>query len=70
MIMMLKEDSEFHQRILKAEQMLDELGISISYHQASEGISITDTRSGRIFMTFQDIEYTFPRSCECRWKLV
>lgn len=68
----LKQDSLLYKRILKAEEFLDKLGLKITYHNASDGIMIEDTKTGDVYSSVPDggsVEYTFPRNCDCRWKL-
>jgi len=64
----LKENSELFERILKAENYLDELGLRITYYNASEGIWIEDLKSGNRFKTV-DQEMNFPRSLDTRFFL-
>ena len=66
----LKQDSELMNRILKVEEILSELNLSIGYICASDGIYIEDKLTGNKYYC-RDIEYIFPRYCESsfiRWK--
>lgn len=64
----LKESSELYQKILKAENCLDELGLRITYGSASDGIWLEDQETGEMFITL-DKEMTFPRSIETKFYL-
>lgn len=71
-IKVLKEDSLLHKKIIDAENYLDKLGLRITYYNASDGIMIEDTKTSNIYCPLVDggaVEYDFPRSCDCRWKL-
>ena len=60
----VKHGSELYERILKAEKALEELGLSLTYGNASDGILIEDSYTGYILKTIPDTqpEYTFPRT--------
>ena len=62
----LKENSETYNRILEAENMLDEINLRITYYNASDGIVIEDLNSGINFFT-EDKVMDFPRSIESRF---
>lgn len=64
----LKEDSDLYQRILKAENYLEELNLRIHYWNASDGLIIEDTETGQIFLQIE-VNYEFPRSIESRFRL-
>ena len=63
----LKLDSEILKRIEEAEKALDDIGISIEFGQS---IVITDRKSGMVFEAIEEREYNFPRSCDCRFRLI
>ena len=67
----LKLDSELHKRILKAEEMLAALGLTITYGPSDSGIIIEDNATNvRFCTTSADREYQFPRQCECSFILM
>jgi len=68
----IKQDSELYQRILKAEEALHELGLSITYENASDGIVIEDSHTGYVLKTIPDTqpEYSFPRTTEATFDVV
>lgn len=68
-IKVLKQDSNLHERILKAEECLEELGIQITYICADGGLYIKDILSGKSFR-MKDTDYTFPRSFETQFILM
>lgn len=69
----LKQNSEFHDKILKAEKALEDLGISISYCSVNEGIQIIDMKNGRVFKTTDGSEepcFNFPREVDTKFVLL
>lgn len=67
----LKEDSSIYERILKAENTLDELGIKITMSRGGHGIVITDTHNNRDFRCASDnINFSFPRDTDCRFVML
>ncbi len=70
---MLKHHSDIYNKILKAENILDEMGISITYGNASDGVIIKDNETGHKFSTrdFADGPcFNFPREVETRFVLL
>ena len=62
----LKENSETYNRILEAENMLDEINLRITYYSVSDGIAIQDLETNMVFFT-ENKEINFPRSVESRF---
>ena len=68
----IKQDSELYQRILKAEEALHELGLTVTYDTASDGIVIEDSHTGYVLKTIPDTqpEYSFPRTTEATFEVM